>query len=365
MRQRAHTYQSDNPLQTLVHYCYGQVLVDPAYTWNLTSGTGLSYADQTHSFDSMITVKFDAVDLRNYIHLHTSNYGGRCFSDTVIRIKVVPQPTATSATRQDVCLSDTVALALASKTDNAAEFTWRIDYKTIMAYSNALSIIAHDSHSGGPFSISWSDTGRHVIQLNCTTVEGCKSEPTYDTVNVHGVPDASFSIVTRPGTLCLEDSVFFSANTTNYNYSYQWTPVHFFSNMNKPAIWGRVEQTRSVVSLRVTDPFGCWAAESREIDPDACCTISLPNAFTPNGDGKNDVFRPIRDYKTNSGYHRYHTFRVANRWGQVVFESANNKVEWDGNYNGVPQDMGVYFYYLKYDCGGKTMEQSGDVTLVR
>ena len=74
----------------------------------------------------------------------------------------------------------------------------------------------------------------------------------------------------------------------------------------------------------------------------------------------NDVFRPIA-----SGYHRFHNFRIENRWGQTVFETTEDKAEWDGTYNGVPQDMGVYYYYLTYDCGGQSLNQKGDVTLVR
>jgi gliding motility-associated-like protein len=341
----------------------GPVLVSPAYTWSLPPGAKL--AAKTNLIDSQIYVQFDSATKDNYVHLHTTNYGGRCYGDTVIRIKVVELPTAVSSTRQDVCLGDTVSLAIASKTSSAANFLWHIDYTTIMANSNALNIIAHNSNSGGPFSISWNDTGRHVIQLTSFTEEGCTSKPTFDTVSVHAVPDASFNVITRPGTLCLEDSVKFEANSTNYNFSYLWTPAHFFANENKPSIWGRVEQEKSIVTLLVTDPFGCYASTSQELDPNSCCTVSFPNAFTPNGDGKNDVFRPIRDYKTNSGYHRYHTMRVANRWGQTVFESSNNTMSWDGTYNQVPQDMGVYYYYIKFDCGGKTIEQSGDVTLIR
>jgi hypothetical protein len=48
-----------------------------------------------------------------------------------------------------------------------------------------------------------------------------------------------------------------------------------------------------------------------------------------------------------------------------MFEGGNSNVQWDGTYNGIPQDMGTYFYYLKYDCGGKTREIKGDVTLIR
>ena len=74
-----------------------------------------------------------------------------------------------------------------------------------------------------------------------------------------------------------------------------------------------------------------------------------------------NVFQPIY-----SGYHQFHMFRIVNRWGQTVFQSASSSdAKWDGTFNGVPQDMGTYYYYIKYDCGGSTFEQKGDVTLVR
>jgi gliding motility-associated-like protein len=336
----------------------GPVLIDPAYTWTLPDGGILVH--KTYTVDSLIMMQFNS-QLKNVtVKLRASDYGGRCFTDTSIQIKVVPQPAASSATRQDVCISDTVDLALAIKTDNAMKFTWRVDNGTLMANSSALNIVAHNSNSAGPFSISWNDSGLHVIQLNCTTEEGCQSEPSYDSVFVHQAPDASFTYTTRQGALCLEDSVLFTATSNKYNYSYLWSPAHFFNNINKPSAWGKVEQTRSIVTLTVTDPFGCVSTENRELDPSTCCTVSFPTAFTPNGDGKNDVFRPIF-----TGFHRFHAFRIANRWGQVIFQSNDSRPEWDGTYNGVPQDMDAYFYYIKYDCGGRTIEESGTVTLVR
>ncbi|NDC41638.1 MAG: gliding motility-associated C-terminal domain-containing protein, partial [Chitinophagia bacterium] len=88
--------------------------------------------------------------------------------------------------------------------------------------------------------------------------------------------------------------------------------------------------------------------------------VTFPNAFTPNNDGRNDHFRPVFD-----GFHRFHYFRIMNRWGQTIFETTNNDASWDGTFGGVPQDMGVYFFVLKYDCGGNTMEEKGDFTLIR
>jgi gliding motility-associated-like protein len=121
-----------------------------------------------------------------------------------------------------------------------------------------------------------------------------------------------------------------------------------------------MEEARSLVTLTVTDPFGCSASTTQELDPDACCKAFFPTAFSPNGDGRNDHFYPVF-----SGFHRFHDFVVTNRWGQKVFESTSSDGQWDGTYNGEPQDMGVYYFYLRYDCGGNTLLAKGDVTLVR
>jgi gliding motility-associated-like protein len=339
-------------------YYTGQPLVNGGYLWTLPPGD--SFAAGANNADSMIMVKFDSAARYTYIYLKGSDYNGRCATIDTISIKVVPAPSATSYTKADVCLGDTTTLAIAGKTDNAANFTWYVDYFTLLGSSQALNIISANSNSGGPFMISWLDTGRHVIQLNSTTEEGCTSAPTFDTVFVHTPPDASFSFKYTSTSLCLEDSVYFTANTEDYNNSFTWSPAHSFSNINKPEAWGQLEQTQSIITLTVTDPFGCTASTSHELDPGTCCTVAFPNAFTPNGDGHNDKFRPLF-----TGYHNFHVFRIVNRWGQTVYESTNSNMQWDGTLNGVPQDMGVYFYYIKYDCGGQTIEESGDVTLIR
>ncbi len=339
----------------------GPSLVDPAYVWSLPTGASYTLNGEGRSLptDSVVYVKFDSVAANNYVQLHVTNNHGFCAGDTSFRIKIVPHPTGTSSTKADVCAGDTVSLQLGAKSPNASDFDWRVDGQPLMD-NTILSVIAHNSNSGGPFSVSWHDSGRHVITLLTSTEEGCRSIPTDDTINVHNAPDATFTFQTKGGQLCLEDSVMFIAATNNYNYSYLWTPEHYFNNINKGVTWGKVENNHSIVTLRVTDPFGCYATTTQELDPGSCCTVGFPNSFTPNGDGKNDFFRPIF-----VGYHRFHTFRIANRWGQTVYEGSQSNMKWDGTYNGVPQDMGVYFYYIKYDCGGQTLEKKGDVTLIR
>ncbi|MCW3123309.1 MAG: hypothetical protein JWQ38_2801 [Flavipsychrobacter sp.] len=340
----------------------GPSLFDPAYAWSIPQKAVFAHGPEGEmktATDSFIYVRFDSVTADNYIRLHVTNNHGFCAGDTSYRIKIVPQPLGKALTKGDVCQGDTVALALGSKSASASKFLWIVD-NVPMDQTNALSIVAHNSNSGGPFSISWNDSGRHVIQVISSTDEGCTSLPTEDTISVHTSPDARFTYMSPKGTLCLEDSVQFTAMADNYNYSYVWAPEHFFANVNKRQIYGKVELSQSTVTLLVTDPYGCSATTSQTLNPGSCCTVGFPTAFLPNGGSKNNVFRPVYQ-----GYHRFSIFRIANRWGQTVFESTNNGMAWDGTFNGVPQDAGVYFFYIKYDCGGKSLEQTGNVTLIR
>ena len=337
----------------------GSVLVAPDYLWQLPLGA--SATNGTTIYDPSVEVKFDAATTTyNVGYLTISNLNGQCATTDTFSVKVIPQPNAHGYCKPDICAGDTVNLSLSEQSSNAANFTWLID-GTPLNNSTALNIVAANSNSGGPFSISWNDSGRHIITVQTSTLEGCMSDPTFDSITVHPKPDAYFTALPKhTGALCLEDSILFSARHQDPNYGYLWQPEHAFNNNNKPVIWGKVEQGRTDVILTVTDPFGCYAMYDQQLNPDACCTVLFPTAFTPNGDGYNDRFRPIFN-----GYHNFHEFRIVNRWGQTVFESANSNPSWDGFMNGVPQDMGVYYYYIKYDCGGNTVEERGDVTLVR
>ncbi|MFI5196542.1 MAG: gliding motility-associated C-terminal domain-containing protein [Chitinophagales bacterium] len=305
-----------------------------SFLWSLPIGA--ASVDGTHLTDSLIIVQFDSINNNNYVYLTSTYLGGECSVNDTIRIDVIALPAANAYSKADVCLGDTVGLALSYKSPDAIDFAWHIDNSPLFS-SGAITIISANSNSGGPFNISWADTGVHIIYVQAYAEHGCTDKPTTDTIEVHQLPDATFRITTLGGTLCLEDSVLFSANDSNYQNIYRWNPAHFFHNVGKYSIWGSMELVHSIVTLTITDPFGCTASNSRELDPSVCCNIPFPNAFTPNGDGLNDVFRPI----PMRAYHRYHVFRIDNRWGQTVFECTDNKAEWDGTFNGVPQDIGV------------------------
>ncbi len=338
---------------------YGPQLFAPAYTWTLPEGA--KAAAGTNIYDSTIIIEFDTANQNQYVYLTVSDDSGFCSTTDTVRINVVKQPYMADFSQPDVCLGDTVQLALAAASSGAYAFTWYID-KVLMPNSKAITIIASNSNSGGPYEIKWVDSGLHVITVTSVSKEGCKSLPAYDSVNVHPHPDPAFLAFAKDSAniFCLQDSVRFEAKTRNHNYSYAWAPANYFQNINTPIIWGTMDNSKSTVTLTVTDPFGCYATSSQDFYPETCCQVIFPNAFTPGQGTINTRFRPIM-----SGFHAFHQFRIVNRWGVTVFDGGNNDVSWDGNFNGVPQDMGTYFYYLKYDCGGKTIEAKGDVTLIR
>jgi gliding motility-associated-like protein len=89
---------------------------------------------------------------------------------------------------------------------------------------------------------------------------------------------------------------------------------------------------------------------------------ALPSGFSPNGDGKNDVFGILGSGK----YSREYELRIWNRWGQEVFRTTDPTVGWDGNFNGAQAQTGVYAYYITFkNVYNEPKEYKGNVTLVR
>jgi gliding motility-associated-like protein len=88
----------------------------------------------------------------------------------------------------------------------------------------------------------------------------------------------------------------------------------------------------------------------------------LPTGFSPNGDGRNDVFGILGSGK----YSREFELRIWNRWGQEVYRSTDPTMGWDGNFNGAQAQTGVYAYYITYkNVYNELKTVKGNVTLVR
>ncbi|MCC7030457.1 MAG: gliding motility-associated C-terminal domain-containing protein [Chitinophagaceae bacterium] len=115
--------------------------------------------------------------------------------------------------------------------------------------------------------------------------------------------------------------------------------------------------------LEVTDAKGCKAKDSVYIESGPCCEeVFIPNAFSPNGDGNNDVFRI-----TSSAGIELIQFDIYDRWGKRVWSTNDFRGSWDGMDKGQDCDVNTYYYVFRYRCltDGENYIKKGDVNLIR
>ena len=163
----------------------------------------------------------------------------------------------------------------------------------------------------------------------------------------------------------LQDSMVQLTSTFSYPLStitgYSWTPAASLSCDACPApIVNTSLATDTVIydTLIIYYNNGCSAIAYDTIH--ILSGVAIGNAFTPNGDGKNDVFTIMAD-----GVSTYH-MSIFNRWGQLVFESYDKTIGWDGTFKGAQQPQGEYVYFVAITfLNGQSMNKTGTVTLLR
>jgi gliding motility-associated-like protein len=147
------------------------------------------------------------------------------------------------------------------------------------------------------------------------------------------------------------------------NYFWEFGDGTFSDSINPKHIYTvPSRETAYDVRLTVTDSFGCKSVAIRKTTIYSSCYIAVPNAFTPNNDGLNDLFHVLNAVKAINV-----EFIVFNRWGEVVFKTTDWKKGWDGKLSGHLSGSGVYVWYLRYTDRDtlKKREQKGTVLLIR
>jgi len=204
--------------------------------------------------------------------------------------------------------------------------------------------------------------GKFQIKTIAVNSSGC-ADTMIQNIVVHPnpvvtLPSVITTIVGKPVTLPGKYS-------TNI-YSYAWSPDKFLScnNCPQPVASPRFD-TKYVVS--VVDSNGC--KNSGEVFVKVLCegvTVFLPNTFSPNGDGVNDIF-----YVRGQGLDRVKMLRIFNRWGELVFErkdfpANNSQYGWDGKFKGNKPVADVYVYQVEVYCdNGSLMVFPGNVALIQ
>jgi gliding motility-associated-like protein len=150
---------------------------------------------------------------------------------------------------------------------------------------------------------------------------------------------------------------------TDTTLAVTWTPVIGMSNPSSfnPTV---APTHTTTYTVSILDSTGCPRAVSITIYVLSmeCRTedVFVPNTFTPNSDGVNDILF-VRSNEIEELY-----FAVYNRWGQMVFETTDMTKGWDGNYNGMKADPAVFAWYLRAKCfNGNELKKKGNTTLIR
>jgi gliding motility-associated-like protein len=187
------------------------------------------------------------------------------------------------------------------------------------------------------------------------TVNGCVG---YDSIIVNTQP--LLGTLTLPDSfyVCPGDTVAINATTINAT-SYIWSGV---INASTPVI---AADSEGVYYIKVSNNCGSLNTSTIVSFKDCDCRVVMPNAFTPNGDGKNDYFLPEFDCADPKSL----VIRIYDRWGEKVFETTDLNGQWDGTYKGAIQPSGVYMYYVEFVGYANNTEKDyklmGTLTLMR
>lgn len=310
-----------------------------SYQWNFGGGVPLSGAGA-----GPFSVTYDTAGTTAVTVLVTNL---NCTATDTKVLTVKPSPDAYFEIKPDVCKGEIVKVQASFEdlTDDA--FYWEFDNAQVLLGSGP-----------GYYKLRWDVPGQKVVMLK-TEKAACLSKPFYDTLIVHEDPAASI-VYKSTSEICAADTVYFRAADLGSDYTYTWAPERFFDLNGQRELYAKVQKT-GYVTLTVTDPYGCIGRDSSLVNTYSCCQATLPSAFTPNGDGRNDLFRII-----SPGNFALSSFRVVNRWGQTIFETLNQNEGWDGTFMGKPQPTGSYFYFLRLKCSDENIvEQKGELMLVR
>jgi gliding motility-associated-like protein len=228
---------------------------------------------------------------------------------------------------------------------------------TIIAWSWAFSTGV--TASGQQVSTTFPSDGQYYASLAVVGQNGCMATVSH-AVNVLDAPVAGFTVSgdsLEGQEMSFTDLSTGGTVTWHYDFgdglggSLEQNPTYVYPNAGQ-----------FIVIQTVTNAAGCSDSDSLLLPITAHDVLppKLPNAFTPNGDGANDVFY------VRGGPFVEIDLKIYNGWGELIFRTTDPNFGWDGTYNGTPEINGVYTYTVKAKTvDGVEHERPGKVTLIR
>lgn len=208
-------------------------------------------------------------------------------------------------------------------------------------------------------SVEFTEPGLYSVTLRVSNAE-CEDETGVPSaVNAYPVPVPSFTM--DPEKVSLKNPVItFTSTTAGDSLTYEWSTDdgHFYDTPTFTHTYA--DSGVYNVVLKVTNEYTCTDSLKLKATVTPKYMLKIPTAFTPNGDGINDLFTV-----QGNGVKKY-SINIYNRWGSLIYESKNISQSWDGKVNGQPAEPGLYVYRTYFmDDNDEVSEQTGSFTLVK
>jgi gliding motility-associated-like protein len=311
-----------------------------ATTWDFGDGTTSNDVAPSHFFSTPGTYPVRLI-------VNTQQLCTSIYADTILVYKT---PDISITGKDTVCIGSAEPFAgLLTAPDSTIQWQW--------SFGNGGSSQAQDP------STSYGAAGDYNIVLLASNKLGCADTASH-AVNVQPLPTAT--PVTSPITIISGGSAQLNMNYTGPIVSYNWLPGENLSCTTCPLPTANPRVSTDYI-VQLVDRFGC--TNTGGISIKVVCNgqnFFVPNTFSPNGDGVNDVF-----YLRGAGLFRINSLMIFNRWGEVVFENKNFQVNdpaagWNGTVKGRKATPDVYVYQVEIICeNGETIRYSGNIALIQ
>lgn len=311
--------------------------VEPIVNWEWDYGDGNSSTDQNPTYT------FGNPGLHDVTFVVTSSNG--C-TDTLQQDVIVHFLPEADFYTPAPCLNGGTQFYDTTTVDSAAITTWQWDFGD-----------GNVSSEQDPMN-QFPAAGNYDITLIVGSEYGCTDTLTISTDILPG-PDAAFSA--DPSATYLFEDINFTdetvSNETLVGWDWDFNDGSPIINDQNPTY--AFDQTGSFeVMLIVTDEYGCIDTAFNDVY--IYMPPEVPNAFSPNNDGENDVLHVL------GGPFVELEFVIYNNWGEIIFTSNDESIGWDGTFKSVDQPLGVYVYTVRaVTADGEEHRGNGDVTLIR
>jgi gliding motility-associated-like protein/uncharacterized delta-60 repeat protein len=322
--------------------------VHPTYQWKI-NGMPVAANDSTWIATSLSDGDIVTCEL-------TVDKAAICFSNTSalsnqvkIRKFIPPIPSVSiQASSEKMCGTKPVQFTShLVNGNNNANYHWYVNGNLIGGNSSLLTII------------SPRDGDRLTCQVS-VPVAGCNAplDATSNSIVLSVKPVPTINIEPLDTTIFSGSSIVLHTNVSPGNVNFTWSPKSSLTDAQKLSPLTVALQKNTIFHLEVVSADGCAASSDAIVK--VINLLMIPNSFTPNGDGRNDVFRIPQNSLLQLNY-----FSVYDRWGGRIFHTTDISKGWDGRYNGIMLDSGVFVYFIRGNYLGKEIQLKGTVTLIR